>query len=86
MHPTSFLLYIYSSILACVNIHFISLYFTGGAVFETRDFEGCSQLEFTAQLEGGVGDTAWQHAQLFRQKIADDDYPLDITVTLKQQL
>jgi peptide-N4-(N-acetyl-beta-glucosaminyl)asparagine amidase len=56
------------------------------AVFETREFEGCSQLEFTAQLEGGVGDCAWQHAQLFRQKITDDDYPLDITIRLKQQL
>jgi len=55
-------------------------------VFETRDFEGCSQLEFTAQLEGGVGDCAWQHAQLFRQKITDDDYPLDITIKFKQQL
>jgi len=55
-------------------------------VFETRDFEGCSQLEFTAQLEGGVGDCAWQHAQLLRQKITDDVYPLDITIRLKQQL
>jgi len=65
---------------------FMPLYFTGSAAFETRDFEGCSQLEFTAQLEGGVGDCAWQHAQLFRQKITDDDYPLDITIRLKQQL
>jgi hypothetical protein len=62
------------------------LYFTGSEVFETRDFEGCSQLEFTAQLGGGVGDSAWQHAQLFRQKTTDDDYPLDITIRLKQQL
>jgi hypothetical protein len=65
---------------------FISLYFTGSVAFETCDFEGCSQLEFTAQLEGGVGDCAWQHAQLFRQKITDDDYSLDITIRLKQQL
>lgn len=58
----------------------------GSTVLATSDFQGCSQLEFTAQLEGGVGDCAWQHAQLFRQQTTDDDYPLDITITLKQQL
>jgi hypothetical protein len=76
-------------VLSPVALHlltFISVYFTGSMVFETSDFQGCSQLEFTAQLGGGVGDCAWQHAQLFRQQTTDDDYPLDITITLKQQL
>jgi len=55
-------------------------------VFETTDFQGCSQLEFSAQLRGGVGDCAWQHAQLFRQKTTDnEDYPLDIIIRLKKQ-
>jgi hypothetical protein len=78
------LFYVYSSSLALVT--FISVYFTGSTVFETSDFQGCSQLEFSAQLGGGVGDCAWQHAQLFRQKTTDDDYALNITIRLKQQL
>ncbi|XP_021941352.1 peptide-N(4)-(N-acetyl-beta-glucosaminyl)asparagine amidase isoform X2 [Zootermopsis nevadensis] len=54
-------------------------------VFETTDFQGCSQLEFTAQLRGGTGECAWQHAQLFRQNINDKDYPLDVIIRLKKQ-
>lgn len=64
---------------------FVSLYFTDSKVFETTDFQGCSQLEFTAQLRGGTGECAWQHAQLFRQNINDKDYPLDIIIRLKKQ-
>jgi peptide-N4-(N-acetyl-beta-glucosaminyl)asparagine amidase len=64
---------------------FISLYSTGSKVFETTDFQGCSQLEFTAQLGDGTGDCAWQHAQLFRQNISDTDYPLDIVIRFKRQ-
>jgi peptide-N4-(N-acetyl-beta-glucosaminyl)asparagine amidase len=64
---------------------FVSLCFTDSKVFETTDFQGCSQLEFNAQLKGGMGDSAWQHAQLFRQNVNDKDYPLDIIIRLKKQ-
>jgi peptide-N4-(N-acetyl-beta-glucosaminyl)asparagine amidase len=66
---------------------FVSLCFIDGKVFETRDFRGSSELEFSAHLRGGEGDCAWQHAQLFRQKASDnDDYPLDIIIKLKKCL
>ncbi|XP_048580324.1 peptide-N(4)-(N-acetyl-beta-glucosaminyl)asparagine amidase isoform X2 [Nematostella vectensis] len=45
---------------------------------------GAKTLTLTAQMSGGQGDNAWQHAQLFRQSITHtDEYPLDIDITLQ---
>jgi hypothetical protein len=69
-----------------ISLHFFPC-FIDGKMFETSDFRGCSKLEFSAHLRGGVGDGAWQHAQLFRQKTSDnEDYPLDIIIRLKKCL
>lgn len=58
-----------------------------GKVFETSDFRGCLELEFSAHLSGGVSNCAWQHAQLFRQMTTDnEEYPLDIIIRLKKCL
>jgi peptide-N4-(N-acetyl-beta-glucosaminyl)asparagine amidase len=43
---------------------------------------GCSEFHLTARLSGGKGQHAWQHAQLFRQKLDDTEYPLHIKVFL----
>lgn len=56
----------------------------GGEVFETDEFDGSRSFTLTAELSGGNGDNAWQHAQLFRQEMSDtNSYPLKISVKLR---
>ncbi|CAH1249561.1 NGLY1 [Branchiostoma lanceolatum] len=51
---------------------------------KTRDLEGVTSFTLTADLRGGQGDHAWQHAQLFRQALdRTEEFPLDIQVHLK---
>ena len=50
----------------------------------TSSLSGSKTFTLTAELSGGKGDVAWQHAQLFRQSIDSyTEYPLDILITLK---
>lgn len=47
-------------------------------------FSGCTELRLSAELSGGHGEGAWQHAQLFRQsRAALREFPLKITVNLR---
>ncbi|CAG9861841.1 unnamed protein product [Phyllotreta striolata] len=52
--------------------------------FSMNDFAGASELILTATLSGGKGDTAWQHAQLFRQSSEDSDFNFCVTLTFEQ--
>ncbi|CAI6362225.1 unnamed protein product [Macrosiphum euphorbiae] len=45
--------------------------------------EGAHFVTLNATLSGGSGDTAWQHSQIFRQSIKDQDYPFQIVFNLK---
>ncbi|CAH1164743.1 unnamed protein product [Phaedon cochleariae] len=54
------------------------------AVFE--NFSGCSSLCLKANLSGGKGDVAWQHAQLFRQSTDSKDYTFAVTLTFKENV
>ncbi|XP_060872216.1 peptide-N(4)-(N-acetyl-beta-glucosaminyl)asparagine amidase [Metopolophium dirhodum] len=45
--------------------------------------EGADFVTLNATLSGGSGDTAWQHSQIFRQSIKDQDYPFQIVFNLK---
>jgi hypothetical protein len=40
-------------------------------------------VTLNASLTGGSGDSAWQHSQIFRQLIKDEDYPFHIVFILK---
>lgn len=31
-------------------------------------------------MSGGKGDVAWQHTQLFRQRIGSTDYPFELKI------
>lgn len=44
---------------------------------------GADFVTLNASLSGGSGDTAWQHSQIFRQSINDQDYPFQIVFILK---
>ena len=47
-------------------------------------FSGCTELRLSAELSGGSGRSAWQHAQLFRQSLNDShEYPLNIVLRLR---
>ncbi|XP_043920711.1 peptide-N(4)-(N-acetyl-beta-glucosaminyl)asparagine amidase [Protopterus annectens] len=49
------------------------------------DFAGATEVVLEADLCGGEGNTAWQHTQLFRQKLTDSDsFPLDVIITFKE--
>jgi len=45
--------------------------------------KGSDFVTLNASLTGGSGDSAWQHSQIFRQSIKDQDYPFHIVIILK---
>ncbi|CAL1531847.1 unnamed protein product [Lymnaea stagnalis] len=49
----------------------------------TFDLHGCQTLTITAVLQGGRGENAWQHAQLFRQSTTDiENCPFELKLFL----
>lgn len=48
------------------------------------ELSGEDEMTLTAILSGGKGEVAWQHTQMFRQKIDDTNFhPLDVKVFFK---
>lgn len=47
--------------------------------------DGANFITLSACLFGGSGDLAWQHSQIFRQSIHDQEYPFQIAFTLKKE-
>lgn len=45
---------------------------------------GSDFVILSASLFGGSGEVAWQHSQIFRQSIHDQDYPFHILFVLKE--
>ncbi|XP_065226688.1 peptide-N(4)-(N-acetyl-beta-glucosaminyl)asparagine amidase [Planococcus citri] len=54
-------------------------------LLESRAFHGSTEVSLTATLSGGNGDTAWQHAQIFRQPNDSNDCPFELFVTLTKK-
>ncbi|KAJ6644016.1 Peptide-N(4)-(N-acetyl-beta-glucosaminyl)asparagine amidase [Pseudolycoriella hygida] len=42
---------------------------------------GKSKFSICVFMKGGKGEVAWQHTQLFRQRIGSKDYPFDLNIT-----
>lgn len=40
----------------------------------------CRKFSIRAKLSGGRGDCAWQHAQVFRQRLNDAEFPFELSV------
>ncbi|XP_029643414.1 peptide-N(4)-(N-acetyl-beta-glucosaminyl)asparagine amidase [Octopus sinensis] len=55
----------------------------GGSLHVISDIKGSRTVCLSAQLHGGQGDNAWQHAQLFRQGNTSREYPLQLTLHLQ---
>lgn len=43
---------------------------------------GASKFSIRLKLSGGRGDCAWQHAQVFRQSLASNDFPFQVSAKL----
>lgn len=50
-----------------------------------EEFSGSKFIKIMVSLSGGRGDVAWQHAQLFRQKLnsENEDFPFVVNLTFK---
>nr|CAD7574116.1 unnamed protein product [Timema californicum] len=57
-------------------------YKTGAGTKTCTDFVGESSVTLMAKLKGGVGDLAWQHAQLFRQSSDSREFSFVVNIKL----
>ncbi|CAH0551290.1 unnamed protein product [Brassicogethes aeneus] len=55
----------------------------GKTNFEIPELSGQTCFTITATMSGGKGDHKWQHAQLFRQPIDNENYPFIVKICLK---
>lgn len=58
----------------------IIYYFIDENVPNLKNLIGLSKFSIKAILSGGKGDVAWQHTQLFRQRIDSTDYPFQLNI------
>lgn len=58
-------------------------YRPGSAIQTMSELNGATAFSINVTMQGGKGETAWQHTQLFRQRIGSTDYPFEINVTFK---
>lgn len=49
------------------------------------EISGSDFVTLSSCLSGGSGELAWQHTQLFRQPINDQEYPFQISFSLKKK-
>lgn len=49
----------------------------------TDALAGASLVKVNVDLCGGVGNVAWQHAQLFRAELGSTQVGLELVITLK---
>lgn len=63
-----------------------SIFFISGDSFKSAAFSGSTEITLAVILKGGKGDVAWQHAQLFRQKLDDvTTCGLDIIISYRKR-
>ena len=56
-----------------------------GKLRQLKEFSGEKHVTITARLSRGIGYVAWQHTQLFRQRLQDkNEFPFVIKVILKK--
>lgn len=54
--------------------------------YRTDQLKGATKLILTATVSGGQGDSAWQHAQIFRQSLEnEDDRSLVVDIELENR-
>ena len=55
-----------------------------GITLQSEELSGSKSLTLKATLSGGKGDVAWQHAQLFRAKLDQNDIHFKFIVKLSK--
>jgi peptide-N4-(N-acetyl-beta-glucosaminyl)asparagine amidase len=50
------------------------------SVTSKDDLVGLSKFSICVRMSDGSGDCAWQHAQLFRQKLNSDEFPFELSI------
>jgi len=48
------------------------------------EFSWCTELQLSAELSGGIGEEAWEHAQMFLQNLKENGFPLRIKLSLRR--
>lgn len=51
-----------------------------GKIVTKDQIVGNSKFSIKVTLSGGYGDCAWQHAQVFRQSLASNDFPFTLAI------
>lgn len=88
MQPSG-VLHLENSLCNCVMTFFtyyciyFFIFFSDKTLHSFQNFTGVTELVLEAELTGGEGDASWQHTQLFRQSLKDqEEYPLEIIIAL----
>ncbi|ELU02854.1 hypothetical protein CAPTEDRAFT_133674 [Capitella teleta] len=73
------------NLMRSLQIDSITLLSADHVPIKIDDIKGNDQLTLTAELRRGKGNIAWQHTQLFRHSLNDNDFfPFDIKFFIKK--
>ena len=45
-----------------------------------QSIRGLDSFSVCVKMHGGKGDCAWQHTQLFRQSLSDNQHPFELNI------
>lgn len=78
-----FIFFCIPSTLNIIYLHFFFAFaFLSGEILPNfQNIRGRDSFSVCVKMHGGNGDCAWQHTQLFRQSMTDNEYPFELNIT-----